>query len=298
MAKTNDEDFEFGDFNMDEFGDDGAGGFGDGKRPNNDRKPISVLAGSFKDGIKSHVTDRSNQIQFLKNALPSGYQQTVDAVDKTVSGVKSLYDTAVREAAPVIKDLKKGVKMALPAAKSILPKGLADKLEAWTTEVAQSSSNFDPEENEITMSLGGIFSAIGEDQKQRDIEAQTQQAARDYAQAKQTGDTIKQLIGVQYNTGRLVSYQDQITSKFQQKSLELQYRQYFTTRKMLNVFEQHLELSKVSFEIIGKNTALPELVKERDSEIAKDMLKRKFLGTVTDPMSKWFQGDDQRLGTT
>jgi hypothetical protein len=295
VAKTNDEDFEFGDFNMDEFGDDGAGGFGDGKRPNSDRKPISVLAGSFKDGIKSHVTDRSNQIQFLKNALPSGYQQTVDAVDQTVSGVKSLYDTAVREAAPVIKDLKKGVKMALPAAKSILPKGLADKLEAWTTEVAQSSSNFDPEENEITMSLGGIFSAIGEDQKQRDIEAQTQQAARDYAQAKQTGDTIKQLIGVQYNTGRLVSYQDQITSKFQQKSLELQYRQYFTTRKMLNVFEQHLELSKVSFETISKNTALPELVKERDSEIAKDMLKRKFLGTVTDPMSKWFQGAGHRV---
>lgn len=295
MAKTNDEDFEFGDFNMDEFGDDGAGGFGDGKRPNNDRKPISVLAGSFKDGIKSHVTDRSNQIQFLKNALPSGYQQTVDAVDQTVSEVKSLYDTAVREAAPVIKDLKKGVKMALPAAKSILPKGLADKLETWTTEVAQSNSTFDPEENEITMSLGGIFAAIGEDQKQRDIEAQTQQAARDYAQAKQTGDTIKQLIGVQHNTGRLVSYQDQITSKYQQKSLELQYRQYFTTRKMLNVFEQHLELSKVSFENISKNTALPELVKERDSEIAKDMLKRKFLGTVTDPMSKWFQGAGRRV---
>ena len=64
---------------------------------------------------------------------------------------------------------------------------------------------------------------------------------------------------------------------------------------MLNVFEQHLELSKVSFEIIGKNTALPELVKERDSEIAKDMLKRKFLGTVTDPMSKWFQGAGHRV---
>ena len=295
MAKTNDEDFEFGDFNMDEFGDDGAGGFGDGKGPKNDRKPVGVLAGSFKDGIKSHVTDRSNQIQFLKNALPSGYQQTIDAVDQTVGGVKSLYDTAVREAAPVIKDLKKGVKMALPAAKSILPKGLADKLEAWTTEVASPSSTFDPDENEITMSLGGIFAAIGEDQKQRDMEAQTQQAARDYAQAKQTGDTIKQLIGVQYNTGRLVSYQDQITSKYQQKSLELQYRQYFTTRKLLNVFEQHLELSKVSFETISKNTALPELVKERDSEIAKDMLKRKFLGTVTDPMSKWFQGAGHRV---
>lgn len=295
MAKTND-DFDFEDFSMDDFGDEGTGGF-DGKTTRQDRSPVTVLAGSFKDGIKTQLTDRSNQIGFLKAALPGGYQQAIDAVDKTVGGAKSLYDTAVREAAPVIKEFKRGVKMSMPAVKSILPKGLADKLEAWTTEVGSSSSNFDPDENEITTSLGGIFAAIGEDQRQRDNEAQTAQAARDYALAKQTGDTIKQLIGVQYNTGRLVSYQDQVTSKYQQKSLELQYRQYFTTRKLLNVFEQHLDLSKTSFEIIVKNTALPELVKQQNSEIAKDMMKRKFLGTVTEPMSKWFSGIGQRIVT-
>lgn len=293
---SNDEDFDLDSFNIDDFGDEGSGGF-DGAGPKKDRKPTAVLAGGFKEGIKSHFTDPSHQIGFLKQALPKGYSQAIDAVDQTITGARSLYDTAAREAAPVLKELKKNSKTFMPIAKSVLPKGLSDKLEAWAADVAQPSSTFDPEENEITMSLGSIFSAYQEAQQQRDTESEANQAARDYALSKQTGESVKQLINIQNSTGRLASYQDQVTSKFQQKSLELQYRHYFTTRKILDNAEKQLELSKVSYETLIKNTALPELVKVQNDEIAKDMLKKKFLGNVVDPMQKWFSGAGNKIIT-
>lgn len=292
MAKT--EDFDFEDFDFDNFGAEGDAGF-DGKPPKDDRKPSTRIVGSFTEGASDFVKDPSNQIKFIRQALPPGYSQTIGSVEKTLSNARSLYDTALREAGPAIKEGKKIAKTLLPSVKGVLPKGFAEKLEKWSEDVGSSSSDFNPEENEITMSLGSIFAKYQEANQEETQKASAEQAARDYAQAKQTGDSIKQLVGIHNYAGRLVAYQDQVAAKFQQKSLELQYRHYFTARKTLEVLQQQLEFNKVSIADIAKNTALPEVVKYHNSEVAKDMMKRKFLGKVTEPLSQWFGGVGSRV---
>lgn len=293
MAKN--QNFEFEDFDFDDFGAEGNDGGFNGVEPKDDRKPVTKIMGGFVEGASNFVTDPSNQVRFIKQALPPGYSQAIGSVEKSISNAKSLYDTALREAAPAIKEAKKITKVLLPSVKGVLPKSLADKMETWIEDKGSSSSDFNPEENEITMSLGSIFAAYQEANKEQTEKSAAEQAARDYALAKQTGDSIKQLVGIHNYTGRLVAYQDQITSKYQQKSLELQYRQFFTAKKSLEVLTQHLELSKTSYDILVKNTALPELVKVQNSEIAKDMMKRKFLGKVTEPLSQWYSGIGQRV---
>lgn len=295
MAKN--QDFEFEDFDFDNFGAEGEDGGFNGTAPKDDRSPVTKLGGSFVQGASNYIRDPSNQVKFIKQALPPGYSQAIGSVEKTVSNAKSLYDTALREAAPAIKEAKKITKVLLPSVKGVLPKGLSDKMEKWIEETGSSGSDFNPEENEITMSLGSIFSAYQEANKEQTEKAAAEQAARDYALAKQTGDSIKQLVGIYNYTGRLVAYQDQITSKYQQKSLELQYRHFFTAKKTLEVLNQQLDLSKNSFEIIVKNTALPEVQKIHNSEIAKDMMKRKFLGKVTEPLSQWYGNVGHRVMT-
>lgn len=294
MAKT--EDFDFEDFDFDNFGAEGDAGF-DGKPPKDDRKPSTRIVGSFTEGASDFVKDPSNQIKFIRQALPPGYSQTIGSVEKTLSNARSLYDTALREAGPAIKEGKKIAKTLLPSVKGVLPKGFAEKLEKWSEDVGSSSSDFNPEENEITMSLGSIFAKYQEANQEETQKASAEQAARDYAQAKQTGDSIKQLVGIHNYAGRLVAYQDQVAAKYQQKSLELQYRHYFTARKTLEVLQQQLEFNKVSIADIAKNTALPEVVKYHNSEVAKDMMKRKFLGKVTEPLSQWFGGVGSRVMT-
>lgn len=293
MAKN--QDFEFEDFDFDNFGAEGDDGGFNGTAPKDDRSPVTKLSGSFVQGASNYIRDPSNQVKFIKQALPPGYSQAIGSVEKTVSNAKSLYDTALREAAPAIKEAKKITKVLLPSVKGVLPKGLSDKMEKWIEETGSGGSDFNPEENEITMSLGSIFSAYQEANKEQTEKAAAEQAARDYALAKQTGDSIKQLVGIHNYTGRLVAYQDQITSKYQQKSLELQYRHFFTAKKTLEILTQQLDLSKNSFEIIVKNTALPEVQKIHNSEIAKDMMKRKFLGKVTEPLSQWYGNVGQRV---
>lgn len=293
MAKN--QNFEFEDFDFDDFGAEGNDGGFNGVEPKDDRKPVTKIMGGFVEGASNFVTDPSNQVRFIKQALPPGYSQAIGSVEKSISNAKSLYDTALREAAPAIKEAKKITKVLLPSVKGVLPKSLADKMETWIEDNGSSNSDFNPEENEITMSLGSIFAAYQEANKEQTEKSAAEQAARDYALAKQTGDSIKQLVGIHNYTGRLVAYQDQITSKYQQKSLELQYRQFFTAKKSLEVLTQHLELSKTSYDILVKNTALPELVKMHNSEIAKDMMKRKFLGKVTEPLSQWYSGIGQRV---
>lgn len=294
MAKT--EDFDFEDFDFDNFGAEGDAGF-DGKPPKDDRKPSTRIVGSFTEGASDFVKDPSNQIKFIRQALPPGYSQTIGSVEKTLSNARSLYDTALREAGPAIKEGKKIAKTLLPSVKGVLPKGFAEKLEKWSEDVGSSSSDFNPEENEITMSLGSIFAAYQEANQEETQKASAEQAARDYAQAKQTGDSIKQLVGIHNYTGRLVAYQDQVAAKYQQKSLELQYRHYFTARKSLETLQQQLEFNKVTLAEIAKSTALPEVVKYQNSEVAKDMMKRKFLGKVTEPLSQWFGGVGARVMT-
>ena len=297
MARKPDDEVDFDDLDLDKMmnDDEGEGGFDGVETTPKSRNPVAKVTGSFASGVKSAMMSPHNQVQFIKSAVPPGYQQAIDVVGETVSGVRGLYDDALKEAQPVIKDLKKGMRHILPGVKGVLPGKLGEKLEAWAAEAGSSSPSVDPEESEISMNLGSIFSAYQEANQRQNEENEAKQEVRDVAMAKQQAASLQGLAALQQSIGRLVSYQDQVTVQFQRKSLELQYRQFFTTRKLLDTMQQHLEITKTSFDAIAKNTSLPDIVKAHDSERARELLKMKFLGEVTEPFSQWSRGIGRRI---
>lgn len=295
MAKKQD-NVDMDDINFDDFGDFGDGGF-DGESPKpGSRKPVTTLKGSFVSGVKEGLMDRGNQLNYVKSSLPKEYRSALDVADTAASNARELYDTAAKEAKPIVDNLKKLTRSSMPGLKEKLPKGLAERLEQWAGE-ARSSESIDPEESEIALSLGTIFNAHQEQQQKMQEEMEQRQQARDIVASKQSDSQLTALQQVVMNTTRMVSYQDQINAQYQRKSLELQYRHYFTSRKTLDVMQQHLEVTKVSMETIVKNTALPDILKEHNTEKAAELMKRRWLGTVTEPASQWFGQMGRRVMT-
>lgn len=303
MSKKRDDIFLDDDFSMDNFDDDGEGGFeSPGKKGG--RQPVTSLKGSFIEGVKDGIKDPSIQMKFVRAALPSGYNQTIDFADKVASGVNELYTDAAKEAAPVIKTLKEFTrKHVSPGMGDMLPKSWKEKLDSWAEEQESNSREvIDPEESEIAMTLGTMFQAqqeaiqkIDQAQQEREVEREGRQMADAKVMQTQTDASLKTLAQIQQNTGRLANYQDQVTINFQRKSLELQYRTYFVNRKLLDVMEQHLDLSKSSFETLVHNSGLPDLLKAHNHEKMVEVMKMKYLGEMTDPMSKWFAGIGTKL---
>ena len=297
MARKPDDDmdFDFDDFDFDNMGDGGEGGFDDQPK-SKPRSPIMQLFGSVSSGIQSNITDPSVQSKYIKEALPVGYQQAFDVAGSTVSTARSLYDNIVKEAKPVIKESKKALRLLMPAVKSVTPKRLGDALEDWSKDDSRVSDNRpDPEESEIAMTLGTIFNTQLDAQREMQQEGEAKQEMRDIAMAKEMRSQGDVLQSIEKGIIKQVSYQDQVTAKVQQKSLELQYRQFFAARKSLDIHQQMLDLSKAAYDTIIKNTALPEVVKVQNSEVAEKLLKEKIFGAVTEPMSTWFRGIGRRI---
>lgn len=297
MARKPDDDmdFDFDDMDFDNFGDGGDGGFDDQPK-SKPRSPIMQLFGSVSSGIQSNITDPSVQSKYIKEALPVGYQQAFDFAGSTVSTARSLYDNIVKEAKPVIKESKKALRLLMPAVKSVTPKRLGDALEEWSKDDSRVSDNRpDPEESEIAMTLGTIFNTQLDAQREIQQEGEAKQEMRDIAMAKEMRSQGEVLQSIEKGIIKQVSYQDQVTAKVQQKSLELQYRQFFAARKSLDIHQQMLDLSKAAYDTIIKNTALPEVVKVQNSEVAEKLLKEKIFGAVTEPMSSWFRGIGRRI---
>lgn len=289
---------EFDDFDFDDFGDTGDGGFQpDGSNKTKARSPVVKFGGAVVTGVKDGILDPANQVKFLQQVLPEGYVAAIDVADKTLTGAKEIYEEGLAGAKEVRKQVRKGVKTFMPVLNPILPKALSERLTAWGKEEEEHRGDtpVDPEAAEIAMTLGTIFSKHQEAQRARDEEEGAKQEVRESIGIKQNVSSLSALLKLNNTVGKLVSYQEQVTANYQHKSLELQYRHYFATRKLLDVTQQAFEASKIANIDLIKNTGLPDMVKQQNVEKALDLLKTNTYGRVTDSMSSWFRGTGDRI---
>ena len=286
---ANRDDIDLGDLPFDDFGDDGEGGYGGGHQSGKKRTPIEKLTGTVKTGLKANLTSPSFYGKLLKRALPKEYQAMLEAADTGASSLRELYNIAEEEAKPLGEDLKRGVRASLPNAEKVLPKKLVDKLKKYAEKQGSDfgASSYDAEGNEIANGLTSVFVAYQEAQQKKEAEKTGEERVERVAQAKLQQGQLQLLLGISNSINRLVSYQDQVTMAYQKKSLELQYKHYFATRKLVDLSQQQLGLQKTSFESIVTNTALPEAVKIRNNEILGQIMKERFLSQVSEPFSKF-----------
>jgi len=98
--------------------------------------------------------------------------------------------------------------------------------------------------------------------------------------------TMSQATLTQDALNRLVSYQDTVTSAFQKKSLDLQFRQFFAARDLLDVTKTAFTDFLDTFKVIAKNTGLPEHVKLQNNEAFDQIVRENLIGKVNETVGE------------
>lgn len=283
MAKDQDLD----DFDMDDELD--LPGFDDGDitPPEDNRKPIVRAAGGFLNGVKDTALNTGFQRKMIGEALPTGYGKAFDDLQEAASVGRELYDTALENLRPVQRDLKKIGRRLSGKLDGVLPKGIAEKIKSWSEDDdTASTAEVDWKEAEITSQIGEIFGNHFGTQMQMQAEfeerRQEQEAVKTAVEDAKYENQANLLTVIRSGMDRLVAYQDKITAGYQRKMLELQYRQYFLARDQYTVFEAYVKETKTQLDDIRKNTGLPDFVKINTSEMARQQMMERLIGSVRD----------------
>lgn len=265
---------------------DDEGGF-DSDLDMDSRNPISQVTGNFVDGMKESAKSSHNHRRIIKDALPSSYTYAFDAQQTVRDEIKTGYGELKDEAGKQVDNFKKSNARVINKLGDMMPGKTGKKIKDWGERTSGAPiPEADYEALGVAAQINDIFGAQASLQAQ---ERATETAIEGNTEARQQTqialNSNEALVGVNNNLGRLVEYQDNVGSKYQRKMIELTFRQLYVSRKALNVQEKHSAYAEAAYDVISKNTALPDSQKVRDMELAGFIAKEKFLGNVTNEFS-------------
>lgn len=257
----------------------------DAKEPPDNRKPTTKIATSFAAGAKDAVLSGTFLRNQIKKNLPQGYGKGLDLADQSVATLRNLYNTSATELKPMVSELKRTTKRVMPAASKFLPKSAADLLTRWSNDDDKKGGTLSADqirEDGLNAQLGDIFKYQQQQEGQNKAEAEAKAGINEQIALSRHRDQLGQLDAIRLSTSALQQYQDKVTSQYQRKSLELQYRSYFVAMDALEEQKKVNVTTTEQLANIAKNTALPEYVKITQSERAAEMLRNKFMSGVAD----------------
>jgi len=288
MAKDKDLDFD-DDFDDFDFGSDGD--FDTPPQPD-DRKPITKVATSFLGGVADEFTNPTTVKRLTLDALPDGYSKADNLLGEVAGAGRDLYNTTITELKPVINDAKRVARRALPGVKNFLPEKLAKKLEEMTAAEDSGVSAQQSREAAVQSEVASIFGAVAEQDQEDRIVDKAEKAREKVEDRKKFKLEIDALSSIHQGISRLVTYQDQITSKYQRKVLELSYLQYYTLKDTFELHRASTREQKTLLDVIAKNTGLPEYQKTTLGEAAGQQFRDRLLtatqARVKDVAGKYF----------
>ena len=290
---------EFDFDNFDSFGfDDGDFGV---ENPNDDRKPVTRATGIAVSAGKYLATDKQFIRDAIRGALPKGYSDAFDVASDGAENARSLYNEAMGEIAPGVRDFKKATKALLPKVETILPKKLAETLKNWSDDSFDSeyASQQKMDQEEMHGNLSSIFEAKSQQDEAIAKQESAERLILDRKAEKRSLNEITVLTGIQEYTAKLVGYQDQVLAKYQRKSLELQYLSYFSQRDLLSTVKESNQAIVKNLVDITKNTSLPDYLKINLTEDAKRFMRERTFGRIADSsgFGEWAGGfTDRAMG--
>jgi len=289
------------DLDLDNFDFDDLDSFQSEDNKKQNKGPIRKIATSFAEGVGESLRDPAHLRRFASAALPEGYGTAINTVNSTYEGAEELYNTAAKELRTALPAMRRTAAFLSKSAGGVLPKGLVDKLDAFSRSEEQRA-RMDPDEENIRGDIAGIFGESAKVQAEQHADDRVDRKLRERVEDKQHGQTIRGLFAVQQGINRLVAYQDQITHKYQQKSLELQYRQYFATRDILKIHIQNRDRDNKFIEAMLINTSMSDATKARFEHGKTDTyarrLKDRFQQGVVGRLAKFNEQLMKNLGNT
>ena len=285
MAKHDDPSSENFDLNDDGFGEfndfdfDNDDPFGSSK-PKTTKERAKSIARGIATGSLDHLNAEKKQI--LKKVLPNQYSNSIDTVSDAYSTTKDILDETKKAFQPYVKELKEAMGRVMPDNIPLMPESWSKKIkEALASEEEyKSSSRQSIENDQILQSLGEIFKIQSQHQEREEKRTASVGRFNNLLSLKTTEASIKQLALIRMATERLVGYQDTIAYNYQKKSLELQYRQYFTNKELLEEFKAYRSESKMAREYIYRSVSMSDLEKRQSNGHKLGFLKNMAYNTA------------------
>ena len=275
MAKKG--QLDFGSLELDDNLDFGFGDFEDSKpQASSKREVVMDTVKAIGTGMKDNILDPGNIRRAMKSSLPQGLGKVFDVADEAAESAATLYDQAVRELKPGLSTLTKKIDNLVPEQSTRLKKVTSKLHDMFKVESGSSYNSQNVEDQGVETMLKGVFATQMEQQNLEREREETHDKLRDRIEANRHTGEMRLFSRMDYNLQRLGEYKTTTEMAYQKKSLELQFRSYFTLSEMLRQSKEVASTTKTTLEGILKNTALPEFVKIKESERFKQIAKDKL----------------------
>lgn len=275
MAKKG--QLDFGSLELDDNLDFGFGDFEDSKpQASSKREVVMDTVKAAGTGMKDNILEPGNIRRAMKSSLPQGLGKVFDVADEAAGSAATLYDQAVRELKPGLSTLTKKIDNLVPEQSTRLKKVTSKLHDMFKVESGSSYNSQNVEDQGVETMLKGVFATQMEQQNLEREREETHDKLRDRIEANRHTGEMKLFSRMDYNLQRLGEYKTTTETAYQKKSLELQFRSYFTLSEMLRQSKEVASTTKTTLEGILKNTALPEFVKIKESERFKQIAKDKL----------------------
>lgn len=284
-AVADDLDFKF-DFDSyeDQFPDSWDTVSEDYTKAESSRSPITKARNNVIAGLKDGLMNRTGMEQVLKAAFPSEYGETYDNLTSVLSGVSESSDLVKKEFNRLKSRGKAYLRQLAPVGDMVGLRKLTDKLNDWGKEdygndtYGQSNTDKQRErEDSIQASLGELFSIQNRMAEHRSKIAEAKENQKEAIETVRFQGQIKALASIDSSLRNQVSFQNKNTFNYYRKSIEIQLRKYHLLSDIYNTQTRTSEALIQTLNEIKLNTGLPEFVKMRNSEAAKEMLRSKAI---------------------
>lgn len=248
------------------------------------RSPITKARNNVVAGLKDGLMNRTGLEQVLKAAFPSEYGETYDNFTSVLSGVSESSDLVKKEFNRLKSRGKAYLRQLAPVGDMVGLNKLTNKLNEWGSEDSDTDtygqSNIDKQrerEDSIQASLGELFSMQNRMAEHRSKIAEAKENQKEAVETVRFEGQIKALASIDSSLRNQVSFQNKNTFNYYRKSIEIQLRKYHLLSDIYNTQTRTSEALIQTLNEIKLNTGLPEFVKMRNSEVAKEMMRSKAI---------------------
>ncbi len=262
-----DDDFDDGDISFDDEPVEAAG----------TRNVASIMGGSSLEGFIGSATDNEMIKAKVKEVLPDSINTNWESADEFVAMADKAKNNLVNPIRKEMVNFKRNINKVSPLVKRYLGETIGTKFEELT-QTRSLNDSMNPDTQELANVLGNIFT---EENKIR-MESEDKSLVWDMMERQTDEDRFKMTMTNMHetlsNVRRLDLYNKTVTYPFQQKSLEYDIKRFHLLRQILEVNKTVGETSVGFLKSIVHNTSLPDLVKQRGSELFQQMFVQKWYG--------------------
>jgi len=263
---NDDDEFDFSEFDMSE----------DSQAEPPPSNPREAATRSLKEGAKGFLDDFTDDkletgLDIAKAAIPN-------SLSKETAVVSEISDNLKEDFTKAGKEVKTKARQTLNAVEKFLPKN--DKVDSLVSKVKnflgeESSSDTGPSKEQLETEKieQNLTDALGAKSDRENME----KLINDQIEANRHKSNVELLSIVASNTESSRKFNQEVSGNYFRTSLELQYRQLYTSKEQLTVLKGGVDTFKNQLESIVKNTSLPDIIKTKNSEVFKANLKRKMI---------------------